>query len=112
MLGIILALVTAVLFGISVSIQKHSMGSMKVFTVSGMLTHKVWLVALIVGLAGILTYMASMSLSPLTTVQPILAFSMVIPIIAGAAVFREKMEVWRWLFVTILVVGIFLVSLY
>lgn len=112
MLGIVLALVTATLFGISVAIFKHSMGFMETFSVKGLLKHRKWLYALVVGLVGILTYIAAMIVAPLTTVQPMLSFSMVIPIIAGAVWFKEKMEVWRWLLVLVLVVGIFLVAVY
>ena len=112
MLGLALALVTATLFGISVALFKHSLGHLEHFTIKDMVKHKKWLGALVVGLVGVLTYIMAMIEAPLSTVQPILSFSMVIPILVGAALFKEKLEVWRWLFVVILLAGIFLVSLY
>ena len=112
MLGLALALVTATLFGISVAMFKRSLGHLEHFTIKDMVKHKKWLGALVVGLVGVLTYIMAMIEAPLSTVQPILSFSMVIPILVGAALFKEKLEVWRWLFVVILLAGIFLVSLY
>ena len=91
---------------------KYSMGTLKKFTLEGMVRNKRWLLALIVGLIGVITYVMAMIVAPLSTVQPILSFSMVIPILIGAALFKEKLEGWRWLFVLVLLAGIFLVSLY
>ena len=112
MLGIALAILSATLFGISVALFKHSLGHLEHFTIKDMLRHKKWLGALIVGLVGVVTYIMAMIAAPLSTVQPMLSFSMVIPILVGAALFKEKLEVWRWLFVIVLLAGIFLVSLY
>ncbi|MFQ5647943.1 MAG: hypothetical protein ACE5FW_01790 [Candidatus Aenigmatarchaeota archaeon] len=112
MLGIALALLASVLFGISVAIFKYSMGALKTFTIQGMVKNKRWLLALAVGLAGVVVYVMAMIVAPLSTVQPILSFSMLIPVLVGAALFKEKLEVWRWLCVLVLLAGIFLVSLY
>ena len=112
MLGIFLSLLTATLFGVSVALFKYSMGAIKKFTVKGLVNNRKWLLALVVGLVGVITYIMAMIVEPLSTVQPILSFSMLIPILVGAALFKEKLEVWRWLCVLVLVAGVFLVGLY
>ena len=112
MIGVILSLLTALLFGASVAIFKHSMGKHEKFSVKKIARNKVWLVGLAIGLLGVVAYVFAMALAPLTTVQPIISFSMVIPILAGAFIFKEKMEGWRWLLVAVLAVGIILVALF
>ncbi len=112
MLGAILSLATAVLFGASVAIFKHSMGKHDTFSVREIARNRRWLGGLVIGLLGVVTYVFAMALAPLTTVQPIIAFSMVIPIFAGAFIFKENMEGWRWLLVAVLAIGIILVALF
>jgi drug/metabolite transporter (DMT)-like permease len=111
MIGIVLSLLTAVLFGASVAIFKYSMGSHERFSVKAIMKHKIWLVGLAVGLLGVVSYIFAMAISPLSTVQPVISFSMVIPILVGAFVFKEKMEGWRWFLVAALALGIILVAL-
>ena len=112
MLGIALAVLTATLFGISVALFKYSLGAIGKFTIKAMVKNRKWLLALAVGLIGVITYIMAMIAAPLSTVQPVLSFSMVIPILVGAVWFKEKLEVWRWLCVLVLVAGIFLVGLF
>jgi len=112
MLGTALALITSVLFGISVAVFKYSLGGMGIFTIQGMLRNRRWFLALGIGLMGVLTYVAAMAVAPLSTVQPILSLSMVVPIVTGAILFKEKLEVWRWLCMLVLLAGIFLVGLF
>lgn len=112
MIGVALSLATALLFGASVAIFKHSMGKHAEFSIGMILKNRKWLAGLVIGLIGVVTYVFAMALSPLTTVQPIISFSMVIPIIAGAFIFKEKMEGWRWLLVAVLAAGIILVALF
>ncbi len=112
MLGVILSLATALLFGASVAIFKHSMGKHKKFSIKDIARNRKWLAGLVIGLIGVVTYVFAMAMSPLTTVQPIISFSMVIPIMVGAFIFKEKMEGWRWLLVAVLAAGIILVALF
>ena len=94
------------------AIFKHSMGKQGKFSVKDIARNRVWLGGLVIGLIGVVTYVFAMAMSPLTTVQPIISFSMVIPIIVGAFIFKEKMEGWRWLLVAVLAAGIILVALF
>jgi len=111
-LGLLLAVVTSVVFGISVSLQKYSLTKMKLFTVKGMITHRIWMIALAIGLFGVGLYVLAMSFAPLSTVQPMLGVSMVIPMVVGVAFFHERQGVIRWLLVGVVITGMALVSLF
>ncbi len=109
-LGILLAIVAFICFGSAIAVQKFSMGSMKKFNIIKMVTNKIWLSSIAVSLVGVVSYLISLSSAPLTTVQPIVSASIVVPIIAGFIFFKEKMEVRQWLVVAVLIAGIILVS--
>lgn len=110
--GIVLALLTSLIFGVSVTLQKHSLRNIELFTIKGILSHRMWLLALLIGFSGVGVYILAMNYAPLSTVQPILAMSMIIPIISGVIFFNERQEVHKWLFVILVIAGIALVSLF
>jgi drug/metabolite transporter (DMT)-like permease len=112
MLGLVLLILAAILFGVSISIQKYSLSSLKKFTIQSMLKSKPWILALIIGLSGTLTYLASLSLIPLSTAQPVVSVYLLIPILVGYFKFKEKLEVKQWLLIGFFLIGIILVSFY
>lgn len=110
--GAILAVISAVLFGISLAMQKYAVGAMKKFSIGAMAKNKTWLIALLVGVAGILVYLVALNMADLSAVQPLTSLSVVIPILIGVALFKEKMEVKKWLFALILLAGIVIASVF
>ena len=111
-LGIVLSVIAAVCFGISVAIQKYSLVDMKDFSIKKMAKNKKWGFAFLVGIVGIVIYLAALNLEQISTVQPITSLSLVIPIIAGIIWFKEKLEVKKWLFLVLVLAGIVLVSIF
>jgi len=109
-LGIILAVIAAVFFGISVAMQKYGLKSLKKFTIKGMVTNKRWILSIVIGVIGILLYLVALNLADLSTVQPVTALTLVIPVIAGVAFFKEKIGGFEWALLVLVIVGIVLVS--
>ncbi len=109
-LGIILALVAAVFFGISVAMQKYGLKSMSKFSIGGMVKNKKWIASLLIGVVGILLYLIALNQADLSVVQPITALTLVIPVIAGVIFFKEKIRRTEWLMLALVVIGIVLVS--
>ncbi len=111
MMGIILSLAAAVCYGLSASIQKHSMGDITTFDIRKILRNGTWLFSILLGAVGILFYLMALAGAALTTVQPILSISLVIPIIFGVCMFREKLGRVQWIAVFLVFSGIVLVSI-
>lgn len=113
MLGIILAIAAAALFGTSSTLQKYAISKMSdKFSFKKMLVNLRWLAATGIGLAGIAAYVFSMRYAPLSTVQVFLALSIVIPVIAGFVFFKEKLSKREWICVVLILAGILLTALY
>lgn len=110
-LGIILSGVAAILFGISIAIQKYSLNTTEKFSLKIILRNTKWMGAVAVGFVGVLTYVVALNLENISTVQPIASANIIITILAGFLFFKEKLEVKKWLFLVLTVIGIFLVSL-
>lgn len=110
-LGIALSIISAALFGASIAMQKYGMGSMKKFSFSGMIKNKVWLAALGIGVIGLIFYLAALSLADLSTVQPMTALTLVVPVISGVFFFKEKVGRLEWVLLAMVIGGIFLVSI-
>ena len=114
MLGVILALVAAILYGTSSALQKYAISKMtakKKFSFRRMLTNKKWFLSTFIGLIGGAFYVLAMRYAPLSVVQVFLALSIVIPILAGFAFFKEKLYVREWVCVALIVLGVFLTVL-
>src|SRR3989338_4973586 len=109
-LGIFLAVVAATLFGISVSLQKYGLKSLKKFSLKGMATNKKWIVSMVIGVVGILLYLVALNLADISVVQPLTALTLVIPVIAGVAFFKEKIGGMEWALLALVIIGVVLVS--
>lgn len=109
MIGVVLSLLAALLFGLAVTIQKYSFGGGKEFSIQVMVRNRAWLLSMLVGIIGLLIYLSALGFSDLSTVQPLLSLYILIPIILGSLMFKEKMEVRKWAMVIVFITGIFLV---
>jgi len=108
-LGLILAFITAICFGLSTAIQKYALGELKKFSIKGMLKNKIWLSSLIVSAIGIATYLVAMRMIELSLVQSVISFALIVPMIIGLAFFKEKLVIYEWVSIILILVGIFLV---
>ncbi len=111
MLGVVLSLIVAVCYGISATLQKYAVSSMKKFSFSILFRNKRWLISMIFGGVGTVTYLIAMKIAPLLTVQIFLAISIVIPIISGFVFFKEELRLMEWLCVALIITGVFLTIL-
>ncbi len=111
MLGVVLALLAAGCYGIAAAIQKSSMGDFVTFDIRKILQQKLWLFSILIGAIGVILYLASLTMENLTTVQPLLSISLVIPIIAGVVFFKEDHGRLEWIAIFLVLCGIVLVSI-
>lgn len=112
MLDIIFSILAAVCYGISASIQKYSFQGMKKFSIRRMIKNIRWLSALGIGFIGILIYLYALQIAALSVVQPMLALSMIIPIIFGIFFFGEKTSVHEIMGIILVIVGVVWISIF
>jgi drug/metabolite transporter (DMT)-like permease len=112
MLGILLVVLASVFYGVSASMQRHSVGSLERFGIRKMARHRVWIFSIFLGAIGIILYIFALTFESLVTIQPILSISIIIPIISGVVFFKEKLVKRQWISILFILAGIILVSLY
>jgi drug/metabolite transporter (DMT)-like permease len=108
MYEIIIPLLVAICFGISAAYQKYSMKDSERFSFRELLKNKKWLLAMGIGAIGILLYLFALTFITITAVQPMLALSIIIPIIAGVVFFSEKIGYLEAASITIIIIGLVL----
>lgn len=111
MFEILISIIVAVCYGISATIQKYSFAEMKKFSIRKMIKNKIWIVSLLIGGAGLLIYLLSLRFIQLSTIQPILALTIIIPIVSGVLIFREKISLIELISIVLIVVGVIWISL-
>ena len=109
-LGIVLAIIASVCFGISVAMQKYGLKSLKKFSFASMAKNKRWIAALAIGIVGILLYLVALTLAALSIVQPLTSLTIIIPVIAGVIFFKEKIGGIKWALLALVIVGVILIS--
>ncbi len=112
MLGVALALFAAVCYGIATAIQKYSMAGMENFSVRKLARSRMWLLSVAVTLLGGLAYLFALKAEPLSTVQPFLGITVLVPVVAGLVLFRERLGVLKCIGIALLMAGITMVSIY
>lgn len=110
-LGILLSVVASILFGLSIVLQKYGLRTIKKFTLKNFLFKKIWVPGILVGIAGIVVYLLALSVADLSTVQPVTALTLVIPVVAGVFLFKERVGRFEWMLLCLVIIGIILVSL-
>lgn len=111
MIGIILSLFAALCYGLSASMQKYAIYSMKKFSFSKMIRNRKWLASMVAGAAGTVFYILALRFSSLLTVQVFLSITIIIPVLAGSIVFKEKVGVMKWFCVIMIIAGVFITML-
>ncbi len=107
--GFFLSIVAAMLFGITTAIQKYRLNDMRGFSIAVLLKDRAWLSSILVGLAGILVYLGALTFASITVVQPMIAVSMLIPVLAGWIFFGESIGT-KWIHIIFIIVGVMLLS--
>jgi len=110
MLGAILSVLAALLFGISSTIQKYSLKRMRTFSISRLARDRVWVISIVIGIVGILFYIAALGVETISIVQPLLAISIIIPVVCGWLFFGENIGT-KWVHIIIILLGVVLLSL-
>lgn len=105
-IGLAFAFIASIFFGLSTVMQKHVLRKMKKFSVFGMLRSAVWLVSIGVGAIGMLLYVLAVGMQNITSVQSIITLSLIIPVVSGALLFRERIGAEKWLSILLVIIGI------
>lgn len=111
MIEILIAIIVAFCYGISAAIQKYSFTNMKKFSIRQMIKSWKWLVSMVIGGIGLIIYLYSLKFIPISTIQPLLALSITIPIIAGFLFFKERPNRYESLGVAFVIAGVIWISL-
>jgi|SRR3990172_12488715 len=106
----VFAFLAAILFGISTAIQKKALRKIK-FSVRNIITNKVWISSLFIGGVGFLFYILALRSTDIVIVQSFIPLSIVVPLIYGLRI-KEKIEVYQWLFIGMISLGIILINTY
>lgn len=109
MLGTMFSIAAALFLGISAVLQKHSMKHMKSFSLGRLAMDRNWRLSIIVGFCGILLYLAALGYAPISFVQPMLAVSMIVPVVSGWLFFGEEIGT-KWIHILLIFIGVILLS--
>ncbi len=109
MLGVLLSIFASLLIGTSATMQKYSLRRIRKFRFRRIFSNRLWIISILIGASGTLMYLFAMRLSPIHIVQPIIAVSMMIPVILGNILFGEKIGN-RWFHIIIIFIGVWLIS--
>ena len=109
MLGALLSILAALLFGTSTAIQKYRIRKIRKFSVRRLSRDRTWLFSVLVAVFGIVLYMVALSYESITLVQPLMSTSILIPVLAGWVFFDEKIGT-KWIHIIFIFVGVILLS--
>jgi drug/metabolite transporter (DMT)-like permease len=107
--GVLLSVLAALFFGISTAIQKYRIKEMKRFSLKRLVMDWTWRLSLLVGLFGIMTYIAALGYESISLVQPLVSVSILIPVFAGKMFFGEEIGA-KWLHIIFILLGVVLLS--
>ena len=110
MLGLVLSLFAALLFGSSTVIQKYCLKGMSRLSFNGIIRNKVWILSLLICFIGIIFYLAALRFAEISIVQPMLSVSIAVPVLVGWFGFRERIG-FRWIHILLIIAGVVMLSL-
>jgi drug/metabolite transporter (DMT)-like permease len=110
MLGLFFSVIAALCFGFSTVMQKYSFREMQKFSFRNLVRNRLWLLAIMIGVFGILFYLAALRYEAISLVQPMLSVSIIIPVLVGWLFFRERIRT-RWVHTLFIIAGVVLLSL-
>jgi drug/metabolite transporter (DMT)-like permease len=112
MIGLFLAFIAATCYGISAALQKYTLKSMEKFSIKVIVKNKIWLLSMAITAAGGLANLFALKNLELSTLQPFFGVTLLIPVLVGAFIFREKLKVREWTAVVLIIAGVLLVSIF
>ena len=80
------------------------------FSFKKLVKSRLWILSVLIGLIGIFAYMAALKYEAISLVQPMLSISIVITVVIGRLMFDERIRKDRWLYITLIIAGVFLLS--
>ncbi|MGZ4807455.1 MAG: DMT family transporter [Ilumatobacteraceae bacterium] len=98
----VLSLLAASAFGVSVALQSHEASavptrrSMRLGLLATLATRPLWLIGLAGDIGGFVLQLAALSFGSLVVVQPLLTLNLVVALSVGARLARRRLKGWEW----------------
>ncbi|MCX6815962.1 MAG: EamA family transporter [Candidatus Aenigmarchaeota archaeon] len=108
-IGILFSVLAAVIFGVCTVVQKYSLKKIKKFSLAALFSSRGWVSSLILGGVGLAFYLTAIYVYRISSVQVIIAASVVMSVLAGAFFFREKIGVRKWVSILLILIGVAIV---
>ena len=108
MLGMIVALIAAMLIGIGIPLQRVGLKNMKFGL--GLLRSKYWVLGSIICAVAFLVYYISLSMEKLSIIQPLINTSIMFTVIFGYLFLKEKSNKTELLLIIMIFVGVILLA--
>ena len=102
MLVVVLSLLAASAFGVSVALQSHEASavaarrSMRLGLLTSLATRPLWLIGLAGDIGGFVLQVAALSVGSLVVVQPLLPLNLVVALSVGARLAHRRLKGWEW----------------
>ncbi len=102
MLVVVLSLLAASAFGVSVALQSHEASavaarrSLRLGLLASLATRPLWLIGLAGDIGGFVLQLAALSVGSLVVVQPLLTLNLVVALSVGARLARRRLKGWEW----------------
>ncbi|MGZ7087689.1 MAG: DMT family transporter [Ilumatobacteraceae bacterium] len=102
MVVVVLSLLAASAFGVSVALQSHEASavptrrSMRLGLLATLATRPLWLIGLAGDIGGFVLQLAALSFGSLVVVQPLLTLNLVVALSVGARLARRRLKGWEW----------------
>ncbi|MFQ6020508.1 MAG: EamA family transporter [Candidatus Aenigmatarchaeota archaeon] len=111
MLGeVILAIIAAVIGGLSLSIQKLGLDKVKKIRPKDLIKSKTWIAGILLALTGFTIYIYALSVGKIAIIQPLMETAMVFSIIFNYLLFREKLSRFEGFCFILVFIGIILIA--
>jgi uncharacterized membrane protein len=111
MLGeVILAIIAAVIGGLSLSLQKLGLDKIDKIRPKYLIKSKIWIAGILLALTAFTIYIFALSIGKIAIIQPLMETAMVFTIIFNYLLFREKLDRFEIICFLLIFVGILLIA--
>ena len=111
MLEILLAFVSALLAGSSITMQKYGLDKIKKISVKYLLLSRAWMFGAFLSGMSVFVYVLSLDVGDLSTVQPIVNTSVIFTILSSRMLLKEKITKFIFLSLILVIIGITLITI-
>ena len=95
MIGIILAVIASLLVGATTTLQKYALSKINKLKPRKVAKSRLWQFSVVIGIFSGAAYIFALRYESIVVVQPIIAASFIIPVVAGKYIFGERIGS-RW----------------